>query len=493
MPLPTIPSGNVASATAGGFEVANSCRFNDDDTQTMHVTPSSSGDNKTWTLSMWFKRCKLGSNQYLATAAYGNGGRYTEIWFNTSDELVIYGGAYNTSSTSVNLNMETKRVFRDVSAWYSLIIAFDLTDSTESNRVKVYINGTLEAHSNFTQSGSSSSATIPAQDSTTFFNTTTQALTMFGNGTSGATSFDGYIAEVVLIDGTQYAATSFGEFDDDSPTIFKPIDVSGLTFGTNGFYLDFEDSSNLGNNAASGSADLTEADLAAADQATDTPTNNFCTMNSLDNYRFAGTFSEGNCHIVSSSSNYAYTTGTMGMTAGKWYYEVEFDAQSSAGDYSRIGFAGVMSTGNAELGSQTHNYAYYGVNGYGYYSGSSASLGTTYTTGDIVSVALDLDNLKVYYAKNGTWVNSGDPTSGATGTGAQTVLAASTTPIGAYLPALNYVDSSITGTFKCNFGGCSAFTVSSANQDGNGYGNFEYAVPSGYLALCTKNLGSDGG
>ena len=401
MPLPTIPSGNVASATAGAFEVANSCRFNNDDTQTMHVTPSSSGDNKTWTLSMWFKRGNLGVNQYLATAAYGNGGRYTEIWFNTSDELVIYGGAYNTSSTSVNLNMETKRVFRDVSAWYSLIIAFDLTDSTESNRVKVYINGTLEAHSNFTQSGSSSSATIPAQDSTTFFNTTTQALTMFGNGTSGATSFDGYIAEVVLIDGTQYAATSFGEFDDDSPTIFKPIDVSGLTFGTNGFYLDFEDSSNLGNNAASGSADLTEVDIAAVDQATDTPTNSFCTLNSLDNYHQQATFSEGNCKIVTGSSDYSYSTTTMGVSAGKWYFEAHLTNDPGSGVEWQHGIVDVLvENGTTAIGNTANAYSYQTENGEIKNNGSSASYGVTTAQGDIVGVYIDLDNNKLYFAKS---------------------------------------------------------------------------------------------
>ena len=492
MPLPTIPSGNVASATAGGFEVANSCRFNDDDTQTMHVTPSSSGDNKTWTLSMWFKRCKLGSNQYLATAAYGNGGRYTEIWFNTSDELVIYGGAYNTSSTSVNLNMETKRVFRDVSAWYSLIIAFDLTDSTESNRVKVYINGTLEAHSNFTQSGSSSSATIPAQDSTTFFNTTTQALTMFGNGTSGATSFDGYIAEVVLIDGTQYAATSFGEFDDDSPTIFKPIDVSGLTFGTNGFYLDFEDSSNLGNNAASGSADLTEVDIAAVDQAVDSPTNNFCTLNSLDNYFMNGTFSEGNCKVATTSAEWGYITGTMGVAKGKWYWEMHMTDPVDTTNYVATGIAGVHDYDSDDgLAYRDDAVAYQGNDGKIRDEGTLSSYGDSYTTNDIISIAVDLDNNTIFFAENGTWKNSGDPANNSNG---HSIDAASTTALGFYLPAFgDHAGSSWTNaTVSFNFGGCPSFTISSGNADGEGYGNFEYAVPSGFYSLCTKNLAKYG-
>ena len=448
----------------------------------MYKTVVSPTSAKISTVSFWMKAigvtdkgifaARTDTNNRHSIYWEGGGGAKLELWGKRSGSTIV--------------EMHLTRAFRDPSAWIHNVIAIDTTQATAGNRVKWYVNGVQQTvFTTETQATEDSSLEWSVADATL-------AVGAYA-ATSGFSSyFDGYLAEFVFIDGTQYAASDFGEFDEDSPTIWKPKKVSTLTFGNNGFYLDFKDSANLGNDA-NGGTDLSENNIAATDQATDTPTNNFCVMNPLDNYRFAGTFSEGNCHVVSSSSNYAYTTGTMGMTAGKYYWEVEFDAQSSSGDYSRIGFAGVMSTGNAELGSQTHNYAYYGVNGNGYYNGSNADLGTTYTVGDIISVALDLDNLKVYYAKNGTWVNSGDPTSGATGTGAQTVLAASTTTIGAYLPALNYVDSSITGTWKCNFGGCSAFTVSSANSDGNGYGNFEYAVPSGYLALCTKNLGSDGG
>ena len=479
MPI-TVLGGTKLADT--GFDVANSCRFNAADSSYVHKTQGTSTNTDKYTLSVWLKR---GANFGAVNTWFSEGVGLTaqaDYNFKADGTMMLY----NRDASSNIFQLVTTRVFRDPGAWYHVVLLFDSSQGTAANRMKLYINGVQES--------SFSTATYPAQDLNSEVNKggTKHTWAAFDSNGSIVNEFDGYIAEALFLDGTVAAIGDLGEFDSDSPSIWKPKDVSGLTFGTNGYYLDWEASDNLGNDA-NGGTDFTEVNLAAADQAVDTPTNSFCTMNPLDNYRFAGTFSEGNCHIVSSSSNYAYTTGTMGMTAGKWYYEVEFDAQSSAGDYSRIGFAGIMSTGNAEMGSQAHNYAYYGVNGYGYYSGSSAALGTTYTTGDIVSVALDLDNLKVYYAKNGTWVNSGDPESGATGTGAQTVLAASTTPIGAYLPALNYVDSSITGTFKCNFGGCSAFTVSSANQDGNGYGNFEYAVPSGYLALCTKNLGSDGG
>ena len=475
------------SAADTGFSVANSCRFNDGDTPYFSKSFGTPSDGKKWTFSCWVKGGDLGndapnSDRNLIGARIDSS-NYTDLRYLALDRHMYW---LDYTSGAAHEGRVEPRKLRDPAAWMHHVWACDTTQGTPANRMKFYINGVDQGSLLVGAWGS-----YPDEDDELTMNKSGATVDV-GRSPAGYYYWDGYMAEVVFIDGTQYAASDFGEYDEDSPTIWKPKKVSTLTFGNNGFYLDFKDSANLGNDA-NGGTDLSENNIAAVDQCMDSPTNNFCVMNPLDNYRFAGTFSEGNCHVVSSSSNYAYTTGTMGMTAGKYYWEVEFDAQSSSGDYSRIGFAGVMSTGNAELGSQTHNYAYYGVNGNGYYNGSNADLGTTYTVGDIISVALDLDNLKVYYAKNGTWVNSGDPTSGATGTGAQTVLAASTTPIGAYLPALNYVDSSITGTWKCNFGGCSAFTVSSANSDGNGYGNFEYAVPSGYLALCTKNLGSDGG
>jgi|1_EtaG_2_1085319.scaffolds.fasta_scaffold29092_2 hypothetical protein len=483
MPLPTIPSGNVASATASTtYTVDNSCRFNTADSARMAITFGGAGtSSRIATFSFWFKRSNLTVDEELLYRISDDSGNYFNIAFSSTDTWKI-----KQSISSVNLEFVSNAVYRDPSAWMHLLVVFDTTQATEGNRVKIYVNGT--------QVTSWSTSTYPSQDTDMLFGTAN----INSIATSGAANcFGGYLAEVCYCDGQALTTTDFGEFDEDSPTIWKPKDVSGLTFGDNGFYLDFGDSADLGADVSGNSNDLTPTNLDATDQATDTPTNNFCTMNPLDNYYFDGTFSQGNCHLVSDASTQAYVTGTLGMTAGKWYWEIEFDARSIADyDYSRIGFAGIMaddaSAGFAGLGSQAHNYAYYGINGYGYYSGSGADLGTTYTVGDIISVALDLTNGKVYYAKNGTWVNSGDPESGATGTGAQTVLAASTTPIGAYLPALNQVDNTSTGTWKCNFGGCSAFTVSSANQDADGYGNFEYAVPSGYYALCTKNLAEYG-
>jgi len=215
-------------------------------------------------------------------------------------------------------------------------------------------------------------------------------------------------------------------------------------------------------------------------------------MNPLENYLQQSTFSEGNNTVltVSGSSLYAPNLSTIGVTAGKWYWEVK--PTTGATDYM-IGVSSTQTTAAAyELGHNANDYGYAGASGIVRSNDANVAYGDTYTTNDIMGVALDLDNNKLYWAKNGTWQDSGDPTSGATGTGAISITAVGSTGLGAYFPAVTYWTSAA-GTFALNFGGCPAFAITSGNADGNGYGNFEYAPPSGYLAICTKNLGSDGG
>tara|TARA_R100000008_G_scaffold50975_1_gene30564 strand:- start:21 stop:977 length:957 start_codon:yes stop_codon:yes gene_type:complete len=315
-----------------------------------------------------------------------------------------------------------------------------------------------------------------------------------GAGTSNGDVADGYAAETVFIDGSALAPTSFGEFSEDSPNIWMPIDVSGLTFGTNGFYLDYEDSSNLGNDA-NGGTDLTEVNLAAADQATDTPTNNFATLNPLASLpnTSKSTFSEGNCIAVAGSdASYVNGGSTIGVANGKWYVETKL---SSSSDGSARCITGItmdvseISRINQDSGSNNIFYAWH----YQYFNvaGSTSgftSLGTS-TIGDIIGVALDMDNGKVYFSKNGSWLNSGDPTSGSSGTGAAPV-AASTTGLRFFFSGSD--SNARTMTTAYNFGGCPGWTVSSGNADANGYGKFEYAPPTGYYALCSKNLAEFG-
>jgi len=478
MPLPTIPSGNVASAIGGGYEVANSCMFNNDDGAYMHKTPGSAGNLRTWTFSAWVKKCTNGVDNYLLSS-YVDANNTVNVWFNSDDVLEC-----QIKASGNNYKLSTNRVFRDVSAWINIIFAVDTTESTEGDRFKIWINGTRET--------SFATDNYPALNTDGVLNDTTQM--NIGKYDSGTTYFDGYMAEVCLVDGSQLAATSFGEFDDDTPTIWKPIDVSGLTFGTNGFYCDYEDSANLGNDA-NGGTDLTEVNLAAADQATDTPTNNFCTLNPLSKDEM--TFAEGNCKVTQASDDGGGSRtddnarGTIGVSSGKWYWEVKctggstpvvvgicFDELKMGSDLS--GSTGVYAIQNASA-----------TNAYKRENGTTAETSgfTNPAVNDIINVALDMDNGKLYIGINGTYENqagsTGNPASGSN----ETFSSISTNYF--WLPWIeSRGDNQVA---ECNFGGCPVFSISSGNADANGYGNFEYAVPSGYLALCTKNLGSDGG
>jgi hypothetical protein len=466
MPLPTIPSGNVASATAGGFEVANSCRFNDGDNPYMYKA-GASGNRDTYTFSYWLKRGAItGADMRIGMfSGTDSTSGTTMIWgkFNSDDTFVVVD---NTGSGN-HLSITTNRKFRDPSAWYHFVVAVDTTQSTEANRCKIYVNGVQET--------SFSSATYPSQNTDTLMGIGS-GYEFVVSGWKGNTNqmFEGYLAEVVHIDGLALAPTSFGEFDEDSPTIWKPIDVSGLTFGTNGFYLDFEDSSNLGNDA-NGGTDLTEANLAAADQATDTPTNNFCTISPIDGGVGTYTFSEGNCQIQGTSTSW-YTRGsTFAVTKGKWYWEVEFDA----GTMIEI-MVGVHDT-SVDLTATnrwvTGSTLFYNDNG-----GEVRVDGTettadygTLTAGDILGIALNMDDKQITIYDNGSAIVS-NLSIGSNITEAMPTFLTDATNV----------------VFKANFGGCPAFTVSSGNADGNGYGNFEYAVPTNYYSLCTKNLAEFG-
>ena len=446
--------------SAGGFSVANSCRFNGADNASMSKSISST--STTWTFSAWIKRGDTGTpSRFLVS---WGGDNWTGVGFGSTDYIQYYDVASES-------NPVTTAKYRDPAAWMHLVV------KNNAGTITFYVNGATPAGSGGTTGHALSSTTL-----------------YIGNLPDNSADFDGYLAEVVFIDGTAYSASDFGEFDEDSPTIWKPKDVSGLTFGSDGFYLDFEDSANLGNDA-NGGTDLTETNIAATDQATDTPTNNFCVGNPLDNYYYASTFSEGNCKITTNASNKTYNTSTFAVTAGKWYFECK--ASDTNSDDAQFGIASVLSTAtDDELKTSAGNYCYRsgGTKATG---DSSTSYGATWNDdADIISVALDLTNLKIYFAKNGTWQDSGDPTSGATGTGAAFTITAPASQtiagsIQAYTPAFGE-EGAQSDVFELNFGNPS-YANSSDAADANGYGKFEYAPPSGYLALCTKNLGSDGG
>ena len=458
-----------------GYDVANSVRM-DGSSAYMTRTMGTPTDADKYTFSFWCKRSKLGVQQSIFRSTNGNNDSH--VTFQADDTLRFeeYGGLATIGK------LQTTQVFRDVSAWYHIVLIYDSGNATAGNRMRMYVNGT--------EVTSFGTDTNPSQDADSFFNKSGEPL-HFGRTdySGGGNYFSGYVAELVMVDGQALTPSSFGEFDEDSPTIWKPKNVSGLTFGDNGFYLDFEDSGDLGDDESGNGNDFTEYNLAAADQATDTPTNNFCTMNPLDNYYASSTFSEGNCHVLTNSSNSSFNTSTFAVSSGKWYWEAKIGSNTTVNNM--FGVADRVTSSTSEtVGTFTTSYSLLGT-GRKYENNSyTDSWGDSYTTNDIMSVALDLDNNRLFFAKNGTWQNSGDPTSS---TGAISITAAASTSNGVYFPAFGDFSGSDDTDWLINFGGCPAFTISSGNADANGYGNFEYSVPSGYLALCTKNLGSDGG
>ena len=465
-----------SAAASGGYAVDNSLRFN---SAKLTRTTSSAGNNTKGTFSAWVKRSALGSNQNLILFYTSSG--YHNIYFRDTNEIRIYA---NTSGGTTELY--TNRLFRDVSAWLHIVVAYDSTQGTASNRVKLYINGVQET--------SFATANYPAQNANMNMNLNSEAVSLAVLNASDW-YYNGYMAEVVWIDGTQYDASNFGEFDEDSG-IWKPIDVSGLTFGTNGFYLEFKESG-TGTNASGMGADTSGNtnhfavnNLTAIDQSTDTCTNNFATLNSLANYFANASFSDGNLTISTTTSDNESVSSTFGVSQGKWYAEYKYISNSGNNRYMQGLYGDTAS--DEPIGALTTSYGYFAETGEKYNGGSLSSYGNSFSPGDIIGMAVDLDNNYLYFSKNGTWQNSGNPESGATGTGAAFSLpASSTTPSGNYFFFTGDGSGGGSAVVSCNFGSPS-FAISSGNTDGNGYGNFEYAVPSGYYALNTKNLSEYG-
>ena len=448
-----------------GFNVANSCRFNRADGPNMTKTPGSSGDLRKWTWSCWVKRGSIsnGSQTMFNAGSSSN----TQIRFDSDDTINFY--QYNSGYTA---RLATNQKFKDPTAWLHIVAHWDTDNGTAGDRMKLFVNGS--------EVTSFATDTNPNQNLDSYFGASGTALYVGDKG-DGAEEMDGYLAEVCFIDGQNLAPSSFGQFDSDSPNIWKPIDVSGLTFGTNGFYLDFEDSANLGNDK-NGGTDLTENNIAATDQATDTPTNNFATLNPLDPSPNAITFSEGNLKATGTSGDSARSTfGTFALSKGKWWCEIKVTVGTT---YPLIGIIDSSSnrkvaTYFADSDSGT-NQSGFGVlaNDDIYHDGSVADTWVTFATDDIIGLGLDMDASPptLTFKKN-----NGD----------EKTIDTEVPNSGFYnFPAIGlYYSAAIV---EINFGNPS-YSISSGNADANGYGNFEHAPKSGYYSCCTKNLAEFGG
>ena len=476
MPL-IIPSN---SQSASGYTIGQSIRFNDDDTAYMSKTFASAGNRKTWTLSFWWKRGNLsgstnGTNQrqpIFGTTAFSILSNHNSTQIDGIN--VVFTGAAN--------DVQTSEKFRDVSAWYNFQAVLDTTNDVASERFRLYKNG--QRITDF------ASITYPAKDTEYTINNTQAHYIGFRN--SGE-NLDGYLAEIVFIDGQALDPSSFGEVNDSG--IWVPKSVSGLTFGTNGFHIDGRDSSDLGDDESGNGNDFTTSGLAAHDQVLDSPTNNFSVMNVISNYYSGSTFADGNLDVTRGGTTQAGPINNILMSTGKWYCEVYIVGTANS---TYIGILGTQIVGSGAtpdnlVGRGSKGWSYLNSNGNIYHNGSESSYGASLSAGDILGIAVDLDNSKLYFSKNGTFQNSGVPTSGSTGTGALSITASSSIDLGGYFFSVGDGGNSGTARTVWNYGQEGTFAgnvTAGGNSDGNGIGNFKYSVPSGYLALCTKNLGS---
>ena len=465
-----ITSANRGSVSTGPYQIDNSCKFEADNSEKLSRSQTTGTNRKKFTVSFWVKRTEIGAFQVLAIAE-GSGNDISFLDFESDDFLRFR----DTASASNQCILETNRKFRDPSAWYHIVLRVDTTESTADDRTRIYVNGVQET--------SFSARTNFDQNDDTFWGYNGGALT-WGNALNEANYFSGYVADAYYIDGQSLAPTEFGEFDEDSG-IWIPINASGLSVGNNGYYLDFKDSSNLGNDK-SGGTDLSEVNIAAADQATDTPTNNFATLNPLFKYPGSQVISEGATLVTRTSGsglNKTFYT-TQGVTSGKWYIEAQL-----SGSHGMIGATTMTSMSSyapdgTYTGTQSTDIGYYSYNGQYYIgaSGTSWGAGNWNTTSHIMQIAIDMDNRKIYFGINNTYQASGNPAGNSNG------ITLPDTSDG-YMLAFSYDGS---GVWKLNTGGYTTMTISSAASDANGYGTFEYAPPSGYYALCGKNLAEFG-
>ena len=431
---------------------------------------ASSGNSTTFTISAWIKRTVTGTatqifNAHKADSIAG----HTNFGIDSTDRL-------DFSTWSVNV-LTTNRKLRDTNGWYHLVLQVDSTNSTADDRVKMWINGVQET-SFSTRNNPSSSQAFSVNDSAS-----THTIGA-GNQNSGRVQyFDGFISHFVLVDGSVVAPTAFGQTDATSG-IWKFKSPSGITWGNNGFHLKFENSANLGLDSSGNSNSF--ATVGNLKQALDTPSNVFATLNPLATFANI-TLTNGNNTYTLNAGTWESTPSTLALpSSGKYYAEFKWNASSTSAQYMMVGVDSPQLFSNWSTqypGYTSVGYAY-GWDGDKRNNGSNSSYGAAWGATSIIGVAIDMDNKKLYFHKDGVYQNSGVPTSGSTGTGALSL-----TGDEYYLIVSGYKNTenpSIHANFGNGYFGTSSIADAGSNASNNG--SFEYDVPTGYTALSTKGL-----
>ena len=425
-----------------------------------------------WTCSVWVKRTKTASEEFIFEGSSG-ASDFTDVRFDASDQI-----QFSNYSSGYLGKLVTNRLFRDLGAWYHIVAVWDSDNATPGDRMKLYVNGVEET--SFATDTNPSSGEVCDMGS--------GSICYVGVHQVSNAYFTGVMAHLHFCDGQAYAASDFGSTDATSG-IWVPNSAPSVTYGDNGLFLKFA-SGAFGTDSSGNSNTMTVGGTMTATK--DNAMNNFATMNPLDNYYAASTFTNADTTVTTSSGNSTFNTATVPLQAGKWYAEMKCGTPFVT--YTHLGIGDKVSTATGDSpGASAQEYTYLAYDGNQVTGGSGSAYGDSYTTGDIIGVYIDLDNLKLYFAKNGTVQNSG--------TGI-TISALTSTENGWYDIIFGDEDGggSTTGEFNFGNGYFGTTVVTSGVADAGGEGTFEYDPSAGtfdgsskdFRAICTNNIATYG-
>jgi hypothetical protein len=456
--------------------ISKSLRFNVPDSTYLNRTPASATNRRTWTWSGWVKRSNVASISAMFSALDNSTGGTdvgTAIRFlsNTIDVFDFTNSVYN-------FQIETTQVFRDVSAWYHIVVAFDTTQATASNRIKLYVNGS--------QVTTFSTATYPNQNTDwRINNTVAHSIGGLFVDASPTQYLNGYMTEINFVDGQALTPSDFGLTNPQTGQ-WIPKKYTG-TYGTNGFYVNFKDAtstSTLGYDYSGNANNWTANNFSVTagvdnDSLTDVPTpwfaynttgdvggvirGNYCTLNPLQTTQSATAPTNGNLTSPANAGVWRRIGATIQLpTTGKWYFEYNCDSFSSFPTFSIGVFSGNIDTSNNAIGFSATEWGYNAQSGYASNNNTNISSGfTTATTGDVLQLAYDASTGSLWFGKNNTWQGASSPNP-STGTSATYSGVYNVSPV----MVQNWATQSV------NFG----------------QRPFAYTPPTGFRSLCTTNL-----
>ena len=463
----------MGSSAAGDYEVERSLRFNRPDTTHLTRTLGSTSNRRTFTYSFWIKRTVQNDEQNVIYNGAPSSTPYGEIRFEYQGSNIHELNFYSYDG-SQQFQLRTNRKFRDPSAWYHIVCAADTTQGTESNRIKIYVNGVQETDFK--------TETYPSQNIDTGYNISGNAHNI-GALRGSSNPLNGYLAEINYVDGQQLAASDFGKTDAVTGQ-WVPKKYTG-SYGTHGFYLNFSDNSGtsattLGKDYSGNSNNFTPNNFVTGDAVLDTPTNNFCTFSPLFSYTNGIAFSEGNLKATFGGSGNGFAPSTFALQSGKWYAEF---VPEYIGNGVGVGISGknikVNDWGGGTDVLAVDNEGNVVTNSSNSYPSTPPS--SSYTTSDIIGVALDITAGTVTFYKNNSQIYQANLSNLSTGGNSDSI----------YFFVFADGSSATSARGVYNFGQDSTFRgnkTKQGNTDGNGIGDFVYSPPSGHLAVCSANL-----